>query len=143
MIDMSRKIHDYASDQIKVTYEPRRCIHAAACVRSLPEVFDPTERRWIRPERGSPEEIAAAVARCPTGALQFERLDGGPAEAPPDVHTIVATRNGPLLVHGRLRLNLGDDITRDETRVALCRCGHSQNKPYCDDSHVGAGFRAD
>ena len=41
---------------------------------------------------------------------------------------------------GRLRIALPGGETLDETRAALCRCGHSKDKPFCDNSHIGAGF---
>jgi CDGSH-type Zn-finger protein/uncharacterized Fe-S cluster protein YjdI len=53
-------------------------------------------------------------------------------------------RDGPLMVTGNLEIVSGTGRTTDKvTRVALCRCGHSANKPYCDGSHQAAGFRAD
>jgi uncharacterized Fe-S cluster protein YjdI len=53
-----------------VTFDPNLCRHTAICLRGLPRVFDIKERRWIRPELATPEEITAQVARCPSGALQ-------------------------------------------------------------------------
>lgn len=49
--------------------------------------------------------------------------------------------DGPLRVRGRIRLELPNGDTVSTTRVALCRCGASQDKPFCDDKHVDAGFR--
>jgi CDGSH-type Zn-finger protein len=51
--------------------------------------------------------------------------------------------NGPLFVRGRLRI-VGDDgeVIREDTRVALCRCGGSSNKPFCDGTHRRNGFTA-
>ncbi len=52
--------------------------------------------------------------------------------------------NGPLLVTGNLEIVSGTGRTTDKvTKTALCRCGQSRNKPYCDGSHVAAGFTAD
>ena len=52
--------------------------------------------------------------------------------------------NGPLLVTGNLEIVSGTGRTTDKVaKTALCRCGHSKNKPYCDGSHVAAGFTAD
>ena len=54
------------------------------------------------------------------------------------------TPNGPLHVSGALELVSGTGKTINRVTDAwLCRCGHSQNKPYCDGSHVKAGFRTD
>lgn len=70
---MARK--EYRSERAVVSFDPKRCIHARYCVRGLPEVFDPSERPWVRPEQAQPDRVAEVVMRCPTGALQFERRD--------------------------------------------------------------------
>jgi uncharacterized Fe-S cluster protein YjdI len=77
---MTRK--QYRSERVVVSFDPERCIHARYCVRGLPEVFDPSERPWIRPAYAHPTRVAEVVMRCPTGALQFERRDDGAAECP-------------------------------------------------------------
>ena len=82
------------------------------------------------------------VMTCPTGALHFERLDGGSQEPQPTETTIDARPNGPLYVRGNLRITgPGGRLIREDTRLALCRCGHSENKPFCDGSHRRVGFR--
>ena len=54
---------------------------------------------------------------------------------------IKSSRNGPLLVSGNLEVVSGTGRTTNRvTKTALCRCGHSANKPYCDGSHSGSGF---
>ncbi|MET8203716.1 (4Fe-4S)-binding protein [Micromonospora taraxaci] len=74
----------YEGQKITVTFEARRCLHAAECVRGLPEVFDPGQRPWIRPDGAEAERLAEVVRRCPSGALQYELVDGG-AETRPNV----------------------------------------------------------
>jgi uncharacterized Fe-S cluster protein YjdI/CDGSH-type Zn-finger protein len=134
----------YTSDSIVVYYQPRLCIHAAECVRGLPGVFDTGKKPWIQPEHSSAEAIALVVARCPTGALQVERLDGGAEEAVPESVSVTFTANGPAYLRGpiTLRDNQGN-VLYQGTRVALCRCGASANKPFCDNSHYGTGFQAE
>jgi CDGSH-type Zn-finger protein len=80
--------------------------------------------------------------RCPTGALQFERRDGGGAEPIPQENVIAVGVNGPLYVRGDIQIKgpLGETLL-ENTRVALCRCGESRNKPFCDNSHKQASFR--
>ncbi len=55
--------------------------------------------------------------------------------------------NGPLVVHGAVRVvdHLGNAFTPPPGKevVALCRCGRSGNRPFCDGSHRTSGFRAD
>ena len=79
------------------------------------------------------------MRRCPTGALHYRRRTGA-AESPPARTEARPAPDGPLYVHGRLRVRLPDGETKVETRVALCRCGASANKPYCDGAHGDAGF---
>jgi CDGSH-type Zn-finger protein len=52
-----------------------------------------------------------------------------------------AAADGPLYLNGRFVMQMPDGERIEETRVALCRCGASQNTPYCDNSHVEAGFQ--
>jgi uncharacterized Fe-S cluster protein YjdI len=76
---MSKPLQTYTAPGITVTFDPNTCQHTGICVRGLPLVFDITRKRWIRPELATPGEVAAQVARCPSGALQ-SRLEGkGPA----------------------------------------------------------------
>ena len=118
------------------------CIHAGNCFRGLPEVFQPQSRRWVKVDAAAADKIAEVVMTCPTGALHFERLDGGQPEPKPAEATIQPRLNGPLYVRGTVRiLGPGGIVIREDTRVALCRCGHSENKPFCDGSHRRVGFR--
>ncbi len=136
------KIHRYEGDGIVVTYEARRCIHAEKCVHGLPAVFDSKRKPWVDARAARADEVARTIERCPTGALQYERRDGGPQETPPSKNTIRIAPDGPLYLHGRVRVDDAEDqpVVRD-TRVALCRCGQSGLKPYCDGSHTKAGFK--
>jgi 3-phenylpropionate/trans-cinnamate dioxygenase ferredoxin subunit len=58
--------------------------------------------------------------------------------------TIRATRNGPLIVEGPVELydTDGNRVAVDKPRIALCRCGASSNKPFCDGTHSKIGFQA-
>ena len=49
------------------------------------------------------------------------------------------TANGPNYLRGKLSLREGESVLED-TRIALCRCGASQHKPFCDNSHKKIGF---
>ena len=132
----------YTGTGITIYYDATRCRHVAECVRGLPRVFDPGRRPWILAD-AEPDKalLAEVVRRCPTGALHYA-LDDGPAEVPDPVTTVTAVPDGPLLVRGDLRLDLGDEGSMTETRAALCRCGWSGNKPFCDGSHERMGWRS-
>lgn len=122
----------YDGTDISISFDMKRCIHARNCFLKLPKVFDPAQRPWVQPDNAPAEEIAAMVRTCPSGALNFKMADGT-AEAPPQINRIAVLENGPLALAGDLD---------GETRLTLCRCGLSKNKPYCDFSHVDGGFAA-
>jgi uncharacterized Fe-S cluster protein YjdI len=131
----------YENDHIRVFWDATRCIHTAICLRQLPEVFDVGARPWIDLSGAEAEEIAATIRACPTGALRYEGLAIAD-EQPDEPATIEIRPNGPLFVRGRVRLQrAGGETLAEEYRVALCRCGASENKPYCDNSHRLIGFR--
>ena len=133
----------YERPEIRVLWFASRCIHSAACVRALPIVFDPARRPWIEINAADADAIARAVVRCPTGALQYERLDGGENEQAADTVKVTPVRNGPYLIRGRV--DVVDPVTREthtEMRLALCRCGQSKHMPYCDNTHRAIGFRS-
>jgi len=138
---MARK--SYTSEGITVSFDGVRCIHAAEYVRGLPEVFDTGKRPWIQPSRSEPEAVTQTVLRCPSGALQFEREDGV-RETAPDENTIALVVDGPLYARGDIEIrNMEGEVLHGETRVALCRCGASGNKPFCDNTHKETGFSHD
>lgn len=138
---MKDKLRQYESEDVRVTWSGTRCIHFQACVRGLGNVFDVAKKPWIQPAGANVEEVVDTVLRCPTGALHFQRLDGGAPETVPDRNAIHVSSDGPLYVRGdiTLRSSDGTELLKD-TRVALCRCGHSGNKPFCDGSHARVGF---
>jgi CDGSH-type Zn-finger protein len=61
-----------------------------------------------------------------------------------DEATITPYRDGPLLVRGPFRLvdQDGNDITVDRETIALCRCGKSRLRPFCDGTHKLVRFSA-
>jgi CDGSH-type Zn-finger protein len=100
------------------------------------------------PDQADADTLAAVVQHCPTGALHFERLDVAAAEQPPLPARVQVAADGPLYLRGRITVQREDGapIVTD-TRIALCRCGMSDNKPFCDGSHrqgfQDAGLLAD
>jgi CDGSH-type Zn-finger protein len=67
-----------------------------------------------------------------------------PEPPDPEPATITPYRNGPYLVRGNFTIvdQDGNAIRRVRDTVALCRCGRSQSKPFCDGTHKVIGFRA-
>ena len=70
---MTKKLQTYEAPGITVTFDPNLCTHSGRCVRGLAKVFDVRRLRWIQLEHGTPDEIEAQVAQCPSGALQAVR----------------------------------------------------------------------
>ena len=106
-------------------------------------MFKPDARPWVNVEAASADEIAAAIESCPTGALSYVRTDGAPQEAPESPTKVEPRPNGPLFVRGDIEvIDAEGNVTRRATRIALCRCGQSSNKPYCDLSHRAVGFKS-
>lgn len=130
----SKEPKAYDGKHISVTYDTGRCLHAAECVRGLPEVFDTGQHPWVQPDAADPERVAEVIRRCPSGALQY-RLADGPAEQPDRPTTVVRSAVGQLILRGELRVTTAEGV-RTETRAMLCACGVSRNQPYCD--HSGA-----
>jgi uncharacterized Fe-S cluster protein YjdI/CDGSH-type Zn-finger protein len=132
----------YRGKDIDVSFDLDQCIHVGECLRRLPEAFALDRRPWISPDAASAEDVAAVVERCPSGALQYQRLDGGRDEQGPNPASVTLLRNGPLLVRGRIEVRREDGTTEVMPRATLCRCGSSANKPFCDNTHLRIAFRA-
>jgi CDGSH-type Zn-finger protein/uncharacterized Fe-S cluster protein YjdI len=132
----SAKTHTYTGKDATVTWDAARCIHAAECVRRVPQSFDPKTRPWIVPDNAPPDALADAVNACPSGALEMKHADGTSAMTAYTANTCEVRADGPYYLRGTLVL--APDVA--QTRMALCRCGASGNKPFCDNSHKTAGF---
>lgn len=141
---MQKKILTYESDEIKVTYDLKRCIHAAECVKGLPNVFDPDKKPWVQPGNSSAEAVANVIKKCPTGALHYEMKMSDLKEKPSSKNRVQLTQDGPVYFFGdiEVRDHEGNTVLKD-TRFALCRCGASDNKPACDNTHKKIDWRAD
>jgi CDGSH-type Zn-finger protein/uncharacterized Fe-S cluster protein YjdI len=132
------KVDSARGARIEVRFDHARCIHSRHCVLDEPTVFIANKPgEWIYPDAVPVERIAQVAHNCPSGAITYRRLDDGADEAPPQVNVIRIRENGPLGVHAALSIG-----GRSELRATLCRCGLSNNKPYCDSSHVAGGFSA-
>jgi CDGSH-type Zn-finger protein/uncharacterized Fe-S cluster protein YjdI len=136
-----KSVHTFSGAEVDVTWDSRLCIHVGECGRAEGDLFVGGRKPWCQPDLVSADEVAQVVERCPTGALAHTRKDGGPAEAAPARNTVTVANNGPLYVTGDLRVaGAADDMPGTRTRVALCRCGQSANKPFCDGRHEKVGF---
>ncbi|MDA1027668.1 MAG: CDGSH iron-sulfur domain-containing protein [Bacteroidetes bacterium] len=139
------KLLTYTGTEYTVTWDRSICTHSEECIRTDSKLFEKGRSPWGQPDLVEFDELERVIKRCPSGALQY-RATASEAEtlleAPEPVNTAIAMPNGPLYVRGNLSI-VGSDPENPTParRVALCRCGHSKNKPYCDNSHVAAGFK--
>lgn len=140
-----RKVREYATDEIAVSFDAALCIHSGRCLRGVPEVFDLEARPWIQPANADAERVMRTVDRCPSGALQWRSLSGSQdAPVPEESPSLRFRRNGPIYVRGNFTIVGGDgELLTESRRVALCRCGASDNKPFCDNSHKETGWKAE
>ena len=160
------RIHRWRRDGVTVSWDRSLCIHVGECIRAGGDLFEMGRRPWCKLDDHDEARVREVVARCPSGALAVDveragdggrggaggsngdgRRDGvdargGSDEAPPPANTVTVVDGGPLYFHGELVF--GDAIDADSPglarRAALCRCGRSGNKPWCDGSHAKAGF---
>jgi CDGSH-type Zn-finger protein/uncharacterized Fe-S cluster protein YjdI len=124
---------------LTLKYETKRCIHARHCVLGQPGVFIANvQGPWLDPDATSTEGLITVAHMCPSGAIRYARKDGGAEEAAPPVNLVQIRENGPLGLRAELIL----DGERIGYRATLCRCGASQNKPFCDGSHNAIAFSA-
>lgn len=136
-------IKKYTNGEVTVVWEPNKCIHSTICWKKLPEVFNPRKRPWITPEGADTQAIVEQVKQCPSGALSYVMNEAPTDQQQEEISTVVEVLpSGPLLVYGTIKIKdqHGNESVKNKT-TALCRCGASQNKPYCDGSHVRIGFQ--
>jgi len=137
-------IKEYKREGISVIWKPRKCIHAAVCVNTLPDVYKPDDKPWINPQNASVEALREQIDRCPSGALSYRLADEN--NEPKNENSSMSQKvevvpNGPLMVHGELEITKVDGSKETKKRTtAFCRCGASENKPFCDGGHKKIDF---
>ena len=138
---MSEKnVYDFPGETIDVHWDRRLCIHIGECGQSEGELFVAGRDPWCLPDKASAAEVAEVCERCPSGALSYTNRSGD-AEQAGQTNRVQVSYNGPLYVSGELAIEgAPDDMPGVRYRAALCRCGQSRNKPFCDNSHLKAGF---
>ncbi len=124
---------------LTLKFDTPRCIHARFCVTGAPTVFlANVVGPWLHPDTLDTERLVAVANECPSGAISYVRKDGGANETAPPVNLAAIREAGPYAFRGPLQI----DGVGIGYRATLCRCGASQNKPFCDGSHKAAGFTA-
>ena len=135
---MRIKTREYPKEDLTVIWDMPKCIHSERCWRELGSVFRRNEKPWIDLDGAGKEEIMAQLDKCPSGALSY-RLEG---QEKSETMKITINENGPAILSGSCTINHKDGSTEErEGNTALCRCGASANKPFCDGSHNKADFK--
>jgi len=135
-------VKEYSNGELTVVWKPAKCIHAAECVKALPEVYNPKEKPWIKAENASTQALKDQIAKCPSGALSYYIAEEHNQEAATLETKVEVMANGPLLIYGTLHVKDKDGKEEIKNKTtAFCRCGSSNNKPYCDGSHIKVDFK--
>jgi CDGSH-type Zn-finger protein/uncharacterized Fe-S cluster protein YjdI len=134
---VSQSIDAASSKDITIRFDTSRCIHSQQCVLTAPKVFlSNVEGPWLHPEEDTVEHLVRTAQLCPSGAITYTRLDGGDDECAPPVNTLQTRENGPYAFRAALEIEGQGGMYR----ATLCRCGKSNNKPFCDNTHRKIGF---
>ncbi|WPR77289.1 (4Fe-4S)-binding protein [Algoriphagus sp. NG3] len=64
-------IKEYQKDDLTIIWQPKKCIHSAVCVKTLPKVYDPKGSPWVKPENASLEVLKSQIDACPSKALSY------------------------------------------------------------------------
>jgi CDGSH-type Zn-finger protein len=137
------KLEDHQGNGITIHDNRGLCAHAGRCTDGLPAVFRLGEEPWIAASAADADTIARTIGQCPSGALSYSideklyRDRGGDA-------VVALAPNGPYVIRG------GAEMTDTESNrggtsdhMTLCRCGASQNKPFCSGAHWNVRFDED
>jgi CDGSH-type Zn-finger protein/truncated hemoglobin YjbI len=146
---VSNKRDDYKGQQIEIFDNRGICAHSGFCTDRLASVFHLGQEPFVTPSGGRLDEIIQSVRGCPSGALSYA-MDGVEARNQVDQNrpaSIEVSKDGPYRITGALDVvdEHGRDIPRAEgssrEHFSLCRCGHSQNKPFCSGMHWSIQFQ--
>lgn len=148
---MPKSTFKYTNDEVTVVWKPDICIHSRICWTQLRNVFDPAKKPWINMAGAGSDAIIEQVRKCPSGALSYFLNAAGEGSAEKEIQSETASithiqikPNGPILITTDCEIVHSDgrkEIKQGST--ALCRCGQSSNKPYCDGTHRKVGFEAE
>jgi CDGSH-type Zn-finger protein/truncated hemoglobin YjbI len=145
------RLDTYNGLQVTVLDNRGTCQHSGLCTDRLATVFRAGQEPFVAPSGARADEIVAAIRDCPSGALGLA-IDGKVARTQTDwgdtrEPAIIVTKDGPYRITGGITLSDADGtaVARNEgaslEHYAVCRCGHSQNKPFCSGMHWYVDFR--
>ena len=139
------KRKNYVGKEITIHDNRKICSHAAECVNNLPSVFKFNARPWMNPDAADKQQIINTIKKCPSGALGYS-IDDIEYKDQERMSMVTVSNDGPYTITGGIDL-IGDNIQFAEgfskEHYTLCRCGASNNKPFCDGMHRTINFKAD
>jgi CDGSH-type Zn-finger protein len=137
------KRKNYVGKEITIHDNRKICSHAAECVNNLPSVFKFNARPWINPDAADKQQIINTIKKCPSGALGYS-IDEVEYKDQERMSMVTVSKDGPYTITGVIDL-IGDNIQFAEgfskEHYTLCRCGASNNKPFCDGMHITINFK--
>lgn len=129
-------IQTYEGIDITVVFNRSICSGAAQCVHKFPKIYTNASEDWVFPNEGSIEEIKESIKNCPSGALSFIE-NQSTSKTTNTTHSLSISQKGPIYVKGAIDLEVEHwSSYANKEQYALCRCGASKNKPFCDYSHA-------
>ena len=134
-----RKLDSYVGKKITIHDDRGICSHAGFCTDGLPKVFQMRTEPWINADAETVEKIIETIKKCPSGALSYT-IDGilyNKFSEQPEIQII---EDGPYFIKGSIELH-DEDKPESKDHFALCRCGKSKNKPFCNGQHWYHKFR--
>jgi CDGSH-type Zn-finger protein/ferredoxin len=142
------RLDTYVGGQVTIHDNRGTCAHSGFCTRRLASVFRQGQEPFVAPSGGRMDEIIRAVKACPSGALSLS-IDGHDRRDQvdqPGEPAIEISKDGPYRITGGIPLTdaAGAPVDRNAgaslEHYSLCRCGQSQNKPFCSGMHWYVGF---
>jgi uncharacterized Fe-S cluster protein YjdI len=142
-------VKEFSNGEVTVYWRANLCIHSANCLMGMPRVFNTKRKPWINVTGADSKEIMKTVDSCPSRALTYLKSTSFTLRKKrkaklkaPKFAKVQILKNGPALVTGNfiIRDSNKKKIKISSPVAALCRCGASRKKPFCDGSHLSIGF---
>jgi CDGSH-type Zn-finger protein len=128
------RLDNYDGRDITIHDNRGVCSHRGHCTDNLPKVFKMNYEPWIDPNAESAQNVARVIRLCPSGALSFTK-DGMLYKDIDREPKIIISKNGPYDIQGFIIFDDPENIPESNEHFTLCRCGHSNNKPFCSGQH--------
>jgi uncharacterized Fe-S cluster protein YjdI len=142
-------VKEFSNGEVTVYWKSELCIHSANCLIGSPEVFNSKKKPWINVHASNSKDIMKVIDTCPSRALTYLKSTKFVTSKPratvkmkSKYARVQILKNGPALITGNfiVRDAKKKKIKIDNEVAAICRCGASKKKPFCDGSHQKVGF---